>query len=675
MKTIPTPDPKAPAVAKMVRGTRRQERDRLRKAATAATKRDVAAAHAAQQMVAALNDPEQVKARTQRNFSSTLVEKLRTRLAAAISIEKALSDKHPALSIEAVHTLTNGGSLETGGMGVEAYTDFRSININIEEGAFPDPYGVGTEIVDFIATVRGVFHHEAGHILHTVPLRDLGRDFDDEVRDGQHVELNERLSALIGEAPVGMDPRDATHRYTAVHGVWNMIEDQRMESVRVRDFPACNRYFDHLVYDLLAKERDPQWWAKSWFLLAGREYLPLDIWDMSSHMFIRDADPLEWLTIVRDYKAATTTEGLIRGIVEAAEFMAENKVDADDGDAQDGQVGEHGQGQGNGTQQGDGRTGAGDGASAPGDGSGGDNDKDGEGELRKPTEDPDTLDAGQGVAGEYFSTTPMQDAIKKMKASESDELLHAPEVDGALEAAGYAGLRQYDGPTQPMAGYHLAEAQALATGIQQALETYVTQSTPTWQLDVEEGVLDPCAYRTREPGELNYNVGMDGSIGEVLDLHVSVLADVSYSMSSHMAQLSTMLLGMKLAVDELKISNNFTIWSDDPANHAIYTDGPEEVIFPALGGTDPSTALTDALVRNEEQRPHHLVLILTDGHWYNLDSVNQWRHSKEQQFIVVKWGQGPRDVHGADALIDLPKLTDFPKMLEDALDRMLASIV
>jgi hypothetical protein len=132
---------------------------------------------------------------------------------------------------------------------------------------------------------------------------------------------------------------------------------------------------------------------------------------------------------------------------------------------------------------------------------------------------------------------------------------------------------------------------------------------------------------------------------------------------------------MKLACDELNIPNNFTIWSSGDENYRIYGDGPEEVTFPSLGGTDPTDALNDSVLQNEEDRPNHLFLVFTDGEWYGVDSVAPWRRTDDQQFVIVKFGQGPKHIHGADAIVELPTLSAFPELLRDALDTMLDGIV
>lgn len=669
MRTAPEPQKKNKAIKKVIVDQRRKERDAMRKREKAHGERHIAAGHRAEEIFAKRADKSVAIAAANERFITSLFNNLRTSFAASIAVDEKLANKRPALSLEHSPAIDEKSSVAAGGMGMIAYTDFRTITMMVEDAIIPAYNGPVTEVEDFVVMARGVFHHEAGHVIHTTPLRDMGRAFDDTVRAGDNLDIEDRLAVFTGALDASGDPQAQTARYTKIHNMWNVLEDQRMESARVRDFPACQRYFEGLIYDLLTKDRDNDWWARSWLLLAGREYLPMDVWELSSKLVQADLDAAGWLAIVRQYKSATTPVELVTAIVEALEFTKDMEMPPSDSDM----VGEHGEGDGSGS----GGAGAGDkaegGASENGDGSEGGTTGDGKG---TPLEDPDTLNSGgSGTGDAYFSKKALTDAIKKMKVEANCDPADKGAIRAAIESSGNLGLEQYDGQTQAMGPNEESTAMALSTGIQRALETYVTQATPTWQWKTEEGVIDACSYRSREPGDLDYRMDMAGEAGAKLDLHVSVLADVSYSMASHMTQLSTMLLGMKLAVDELGIPSNFTIWSDDPANHAIYTNGPEHVIFPALGGTNPESALTDAIIRNVEERPHHLVLILTDGHWYNMDSVAPWRTSREQQFVVVKYGQGPREVHDADALVDLPELSMFPRLLEDALDRMLAKVV
>lgn len=605
-----------------------------------------------------------------KKFVDSLVHGLRQRLIATVAVDDRLRPHNPPIELEV-------GPTQTGS--VDAYTDFRKISITVSDDKVPADNDRASQ-QEFFQAVKGVFHHEAGHILHTWPLWDMWKEAPQSFLD--------RASA-----------EGITH-HGQLHTTWNVVEDQRMESARVRDYPAVQGYFENMMGRFLLVERDEKWWSFSgWALIAGREYLPTSLRDLAESQF--SADAAEWLRLVRAYKAATDAEGLLNALLDCHLFVREagqqpeNDMDQHDengmaidgeGKAQqsattpgdgsdgqqkaaggssgeeeqeDGQGGAPGKGEGSGEEQGE----DGDGTSGKGEGTGEVND------------DPTELGASStGAANKHLSSKSLQDVIDSLISKDltADEKVL---VDEALAESKNFGLPSYDGQTRTMTSQENGEGVTLQHGIVRALETYVTQATPTWVLDTEEGYIDPCAYRTKEIGEYNYHVGMQGEQQECLDLHVSVLADVSYSMSTHMAQLSTILYGMKLALDELNIPSNFSLWSSDNENYAIYRDGAEDVVYPAMGGTDPRAALDDAVLANEEQRPNHLFLVLTDGAWGTVNSVSKWKTSKEQQFVIVKFGQGPDKIHGADAIINIPSLSGFPDVLKDGLDRMLAAIV
>jgi hypothetical protein len=649
------PKQKTKQQKKLISDARRRERDLSAKRKNALLDKDREGAKATAQAAKAARDPETIKKMVQERYSTSLINELRKRLASAVTVDSALRAYNPPidLSVTTLHHET----------GVEAYTDFRSITLKIDEQRMPSPYGAPDALKEFMFAVKGMFHHEGGHIIHTWPLWDMWREADQVFLDRAKAE--------------------GVTQYATLQATWNAVEDQRMESARVRDFPAIQSYFEHMMGGFLLKERSDKFWEYSaWALLAGREYLPAAVRGVAKSQFTADAE--EWLRLVREYKAAKTRGELLDALLDCYLFNRKNgqqmpegiDMHAIEGMATNGDQ----KALSAATKPGDGsegsQTAVGKGKGAEGgEGAEGGSESGSEGDGdNAPEDDPTSITAGRGEGDAHFTEKQLTDAIHKMM---SNPLSTADKdtLQKAMADATAPGLRSYDGQTQSMNAVEIGKAVALQNDLVRALETYVTRATPHWVHRTEDGVLDACAYRSREAGETDYNIGMAGEQGEVLDLHVSVLADVSYSMSSHMRQLSVSMLGMKYACDELNIPNNFTIWSDGAQNFRIYEDGPEEVIFPALGGTDPTVALDDAVVQNEEQRPNHLFLVFTDGAWYGVDSVGKWKNSDEQQFIIVKWGGGPRHIHGADAVVDLPSLDRFPDLLRDALDNMLDSIV
>jgi len=646
MRSIPAPQKPSPAMKKLINKERRQYRDEIARERQKAEQRATEALKEKEQRLQKGTDEDRLRL----GFAGSLTSRMTTTLRYAASVDPKLRGKGAAIDLD---LQAADGSL--GETGWRAYTDFRKISISTEKGRVPDPISSpASDITAFLVGLRGLFHHEAGHCIYSMTPSSFFTEFNDSVRNGTaDQDVVDILKGVLGDMSTADD-------YAPLQYLWNVLEDQRMESARVRDFPACERYFDHLVYDFIAKDRDPEFWANSWTLFAGREYLPLDLWDMSSHMYIRD--PQEWLDIVRQYKSAVTVAEMMAAIAAAVVHLG---TDGEGGVPDDRMPGEH--------SSGTGRSAPSDaGASVPGDGSGGAGDA---GDPRGLTDDPEYLTAGLGSGGEYFTKKGFTDALTLLSRPEGVEDREV--LSKAMTDASRGGLPIYDGSTRPMTVEETRAAEACANGIQMALETHMTALTPTWVLRQEEGVIDPIDYRTRNAGEYTYHAAMSRDMVGEVDMHVSVLADVSGSMSSNMPQLSSQLLGFKLACDAMNIPSNFTLWSSVEQNYSVYQDGGEYVVYPAMGGTDPSDALDDAVLHNVEERDHHLVVILTDGEWYSVDSLEPWRTSSQQKFMVIQYGLSGtrRAIHGADYMFSISSLSEFPLLMERAMDGMIGEVV
>jgi hypothetical protein len=221
----------------------------------------------------------------------------------------------------------------------------------------------------------------------------------------------------------------------------------------------------------------------------------------------------------------------------------------------------------------------------------------------------------------------------------------------------------------------IVRAERTSVGMEQALSDFVTASQPVWLSHQERGIIDPIAFRTKSVGDRDYHRAMSGEAASGLDLHVSMLCDVSVSMQgSPMLALSEALYATALACQRLNVGATFSLWSDASSNCRIWSDGnvtPSH--WETLGGTDPTLALDDVHDHNPEGATNHLVLVFTDGDWGSADQYNLQNWSAPGRHIVlVRYGARYAPHYGADDVVDISDIDQLPMELTRAIQRILS---
>ena len=695
MKTLPAPNKPNKALKKTITARRRKERDNIKKRQKAADKKERDAARAWRTEQEARNNPRQIKERISQRFTKSLMKSLGEQIEAHMKLFKL--DKKYYVDFKASE------NYNVSAPPMSAYTDFKSISITLNEARMPDPFGTPEDKYNYVMSVKGIFHHEAGHLIHTVPFLELAHEWDGLVggtchhnggslpasgrphnplvdgpasRDAEAAKQMQRFLDA-SNAPEGLRPLGLSleRLYGPLHEMWNTLEDQRMESRRVLDFPAAKKYLTTMVSRFLLTSEAPM--ERTWLLMAGRTYLPDEIRQMSKDAFPLDAE--EWLTIVNRYKAATTTKTLMSAVIDG--YLWYHDSDSSSAAMPDLMGGEHGEPQRSATER-------------PGLPTNGDKAEEGavtqdeewakagkggedEGEGDSP---PDLIDAGRGEGDPKLTQEKFNNAIKQM--ANAPGLAEKAMMDAVMQDAGGEGLFDFDtvnqdsirGSAEDMTAEEVAAAGALVAGIEDALQVYVTANQPHWMNRQEDGVIEALEYRTREPGDLDYRRWFNGDDSEGFDIQVSVLADVSFSMQHHMRQLCVSLLAMKTACDNLGLDSTFSLWSDGSANYRIYERGPQNTVYPTLGGTNPTAAFNDMLTHNENNHEDHLVLVFTDGAWHGVDSVSRWRTAPNQRFVMVRFGGGGQ-VHDMDEEFDIKALNELPDLLESSLEALMSGKV
>lgn len=592
---------------------------------------------------------------------------------------------------------------------VMAYTDFKRIVIKWPKASVPNRLN-RKATADCIAQIKGVMQHEMGHIRFTVPW-------------------NQVLS-VVGE-------NTTPHPAGLLHKCWNMLEDQRMESLVVETVPRIANYFGTMVANVVLANTNME---QSWLMLAGRAYLPNKVLRQSYIMFDEFCEQqgitdgaLTWFNLVQDYRAAATEKALHDAVVAAYEFiqdvratMPEAMDSHDSMDESENDLADSARGKGNITdmfdekpkksnkksKKSDDPGSGGDSTEEQGDGQGDQGDDQGDGDegegsgSGKGDEEADSSDGSSGEGDEGGSDE--ADSPGQSNTGDGSETTHEEEFKEALDEAlnefdqgiqrdsdindimrdaqtrgDATGLPEYPNEAEAMSPDLQERAKLTARGIENALNSFVTDAAPQWHVRQDTGVIDALAYRTKQVGATDYRrlLHDDGNIG--LDVHVSMLCDVSGSMgwgyggaSSPITALSESLYATALACQNLGIGSTFTLWSSGNQNYRVWADGqPTPTLWPCMGGTDPLTALDDLDGHNPEGAKKHLVIIFTDGAWAGgFPSLRQW-DAPDRHIVLVRYGSYEGEVQkdmGAHSHIHINDVSALPKHLTDSLMDVLA---
>lgn len=613
----------------------------------------------------------------------------------------------------------------TGGTEIKAATDFNSISIDYPTHMIPTKEIGGFDIdklKSFVADVKGIAYHEIGHCRVTIPFVTLW-----EMVEGG------------SSAP---DP--------SYHGVWNVLEDQRMENAVVNDSPIIADYFTTMVLQHLLDEKKfarmgDRTFAAQWLLIVGRRYLPSSIRSQFRKMFITEYGldvHAELDTIVSGYMTAKTPEEMLRHVClfkefcdrifggspnttldkhgggyqqrigsysgEQAKKMAQKykKMAADSAakdlkpDLPDASDEEEGSGSGEGDEGGDEKSdgpvrGQGDpidefdpfakqlGSSQKSDQDGDSEDGEGDGEGDPSSGDPsDSTKEGQGKEGEgdpskapsggfgrHVGPKQVRDNMQKIVEGLKERLTndHAV-IDTIREIHQNAYKKTSSLPTyrnvgsQPMEWQ--VEAEKTTTEIVKALECYTAEDAPIWQSHQTRGVIDPFAYRTKIGGSMEYRRQYSDHGGQSIDLAVSVLLDVSGSMSGSDCHLGAAAYACKKACEALEIPCTVTTFEDGgyvlwgPEDHA------EHLAVAAGGGTNP-VECCEVLDEQQGDKTNHLVLVMTDGQFNTNFPGFQNYGNQGRYFIGFVYGgsyyteylqrQHAHEVYAISDLMDIPK--------------------
>ena len=232
---------------------------------------------------------------------------------------------------------------------------------------------------------------------------------------------------------------------------------------------------------------------------------------------------------------------------------------------------------------------------------------------------------------------------------------------------------------KPMTAEQEAAALRISVGMEQALNDFVTASQPAWVNRQETGVIDPLAYRTKDIGDLDYRRRLEGDYNTGVDLHLSMLCDVSGSMGGkEIEQLSIAMYATAVACNRIGIGTTFLLWSNEGNEGRVWVNGePTPTVWYADGGTNPTRALNDLEFHNPEEASNHLVLVFTDGAWdVGSNPLSNWAEPGryivlsrlvEQVFAYDDY------LFKADAYASVTDVSQLPDKLTSAIHSVLSS--
>jgi len=562
---------------------------------------------------------------------------------------------------------------------LRAYTDFSSAHCYVNVDKVPK-YTQREDVKRWVARIRGAMYHELGHMQFSIPSRMVIERADftlDEVKAIQP-DLKLITKKMVENSWKG-SMKVMHDNFGEVHQAWNMLEDQRMETAVVRDYPYAPNYLTPLITKLMILDSPHR--ELSWTLIGGRKYLPATIRDASRDRFnewfdtqaqdVKDmlhTDPTvtpadQWLEIVDSYKQATTCVDMFVAMCAAQLWLEQLDLPSND-ESHDGaqwepmSAAEMGNREkGGATQPGQERS---DVRSSGGDEEGDDGDEDGKGDKPSKSASNDKAVAESFGTLEEIATEVLDDALNDLPA---DGI-----IGEAMREAEADGLLPYDRQTEDLPSEWVDKANTVSVGIERALQAFVTANEPIWRNRQEVGVLNPLAYRTRETGSIDYRNYLDDSGREGMDVHVSMLCDNSGSMGGSMGALSAALLAMATACERVGAGYDIVLWSTE----YYRVDEPTvPTLYPHLGGTEVVPALED--LKNAPIGQHvnnHLVLLFTDGAWYDQPNLAKYRDNDQhinRKFVLAKYGSAGSADYGADKVVQLTDILDFPQLLEAGL--------
>jgi hypothetical protein len=542
------------------------------------------------------------------------------------------------------------------------HTDFKSMTVHVNPTVYKE-HDENT-VAELIHLVKGVMYHEGGHNLWTIPYAGLVLKVN-KVKE-KSVLTMEEFGEEVGRSIDVVD----------LHRAWNILEDQRMETAMCATSPVMAKYFTTLVLKVVLNYDNV---GANWPYIVGRTYLPKDV-----RLMIRtEAEKHKYAYLIERinecvmrYRRSTDYREMFECVIEFCQYLKLWGVGGSSTDYHDNWATY----EGTSIKPSD--------IPSPGDY-----------ELEKPSSDGDSGKAKINVitdfgdsAQESSETHEPNDSSKdgssdsKSRSAPSSNKslkeLADEEVKNNIDSVPTDEVHEFmsnineilseevlpDESLNTMSPSEIADTKQVCNKMINTLEQLVVQIDPAWQFRLEEGVLDPTTFMTKDIGDTDYWSGLDGIGANGHNLAVSVLLDSSGSMGGLMESLSVAAMGIRKACEYLDIPCTVTTFNDDVRMMSPANKEADFIKASATGGTSPYTAL-NAMNNQRYDKDSHLVVILTDGEWCDVQDVRPWC-SPGRYFVIAGIGWNILETiqdKGADHYVVLDNVMELPKLVTHAL--------
>ena len=510
----------------------------------------------------------------------------------------------------------------------------------------------------------------------------------------------------------------------ALQVTWNLLEDGRMEEEMVINSPPMLNYFTSLVLNYIVDEKEPGY---AWPFVISRLHLDEVLTDnvrqlaykfaMDKSMDITLVDRIE--EQVHVYRQSKTSTEVVVAVWQMHNLLTEWMAGGNNGrQPRPDENGRDGAGSPNpGSSETSSSTGKTVVNEKPtfGDEDKGWETKPGESKDKKESEDGDKPGEGSGK-GKSAGEAPSKEGSGK--GDPNDNETESISTDGGTKGTGgkvkenvdYEQIRQqlkdkakqaiknnvsdteaeqliadinaelmrdmpHNGAVSSMSGTLLADASSVANQMLSALEPLALTADPAWRFRQEHGVLDPTSYKMHEPGDSDYWVDYEGEGAHGHSLAVSVMLDTSGSMQGWMDQLSVAAYGIRSACDSLGIPCTVSTFDTEPYMIWDHDEVAQPLLIHDGGGTNPLEGLRQ-IKHQGAGKNRHLVVILTDGEWSQVNSIKPFAQPGQYWLLVgLSYGDYAKDLvtrKGGDVAIGIKDVMDLPKEIEKALIGFLA---
>lgn len=299
----------------------------------------------------------------------------------------------------------------------------------------------------------------------------------------------------------------------------------------------------------------------------------------------------------------------------------------------------------------------------------------------KPSDTPSDTNAdssGQGASSseeqEYKNRQLTNDLRKEFNEAVNDSVTDGEfnEVSKQFNASLKRNLpkARLDGTRSGVTEQAITTADTLALGMVNALETLCMTPDPSWTTRQSDGpLLDVEAFVTRDIGDDRFWVDRDGTGERGHDLAVSLLLDCSGSMESELLNLGVVAYAVRKACGYFDIPCTTTLFGSFSQTLWDAEDEPEVLYLPNMGGTSIGSALLEVPNQRCDKR-RHLVVILTDGSWSDVNSVRPFLRNDEVSLIVgFNVLLHSLSKRGADACVSIRDLLELPSEVEKQIAR------